>query len=147
MTPEAAALEDRQHALAEPVCLLQMRIAGEDELGDAGAGVLLDQVGDLLVAADQGGAGAAADEADAGPEVRVDLEVAQAAAVAALVQRAHPLLALRLAGREARLNLGDHVVGDALDQVAGLPPGLLGGVTRDRVQADAEAEVAVLLFG
>src|SRR6202035_4112491 len=103
MTPDAAPLEDRQHALTEPVCLLQVRVAGEDELGDAGLGVLLDEVGDLLVAADQGGAGAAADQADAGPQVGVDLEVAQAAAVAALVEGAHSLLALRLAGREARL--------------------------------------------
>ena len=65
MTPEAAPLEDRQHALAEPVCLLQVRVAGEDELGDAGLGVLLDEVGDLLVAADQGGACAAAGAAGA----------------------------------------------------------------------------------
>ena len=93
LAPEAAAFEDGQHALAEPVGLLQVRVAGEDELGDADARVLLDQVRDLLVAADQGRAGAAADQADAGPEVRVDLEVAEVAAVAAVVQRAHPLLA------------------------------------------------------
>ena len=50
-----------------------MRVAGEDELVDAELVVLLDPVGDLLVAADQRGAGAAADQADAGPEVGVDL--------------------------------------------------------------------------
>src|SRR5580700_11678652 len=64
-----------QDALAEPVGLLEVRVTGQDELLDPQRGVLLDQVGDLLVAAHQRGAGAAADEADAGPQVRVDLEL------------------------------------------------------------------------
>ena len=58
---------DRHHALADPVGLLEVRIAGEDELVDAELVVLGDPVGDLLVAADQRGAGAAADEPDARP--------------------------------------------------------------------------------
>src|ERR1700730_17931702 len=60
-----------QDALAEPVGLLQVRVAGQDELADAERGVLLDEVGHLLVAADQGGPGPAADQADAGPQIRV----------------------------------------------------------------------------
>ena len=64
-----------QHALAEPVGALEVRVGREHELVDAERGVLLDPVGDLLVAADERGAGAAADQADAGPEVGVDLEV------------------------------------------------------------------------
>src|ERR1700735_1170100 len=64
-----------QDALAEPVGLFEVRVTGQDELLDAQRRILLDQVGDLLVAADQRGAGAAADEADAGPQVRVDLEL------------------------------------------------------------------------
>ena len=50
-----------------------MGIAGEDELVDAEVVVLGDAVGDFLVGADQGGAGAAADQADARPEVGGDL--------------------------------------------------------------------------
>src|SRR5882757_7024128 len=79
--PEAAPLEQRQHALAEPVELLEVRIAGEDELFDPHLGVLGDPLGDLLVAADQRRAGAAAAEADPGPEVRRDLEMCRRAAV------------------------------------------------------------------
>src|SRR6202451_743131 len=37
-----------QPPLAEPVGLLQMRVAGQDEFGDTQRGVLLDQVGHLL---------------------------------------------------------------------------------------------------
>src|SRR5258708_28841060 len=66
MPPAAAAAELRQDALAEPVRLLQVRVAGENELRDAKARVLLDAVGDLGVAADQGGSSAAADKPDPG---------------------------------------------------------------------------------
>ena len=84
--PQAALLEDRQHALAEPVGPLEVRVGREDELVDAERGVLLDPVGDLLVAADQRGAGTAADQADAGPDVGVDLQAVARAAV----QGEHP---------------------------------------------------------
>src|SRR3954463_3839821 len=60
---QAALAQDREHALADAVGLLQVRIAGEDELVDARLVVLGDAIGDLLVAAHQRGAGAAADEA------------------------------------------------------------------------------------
>ena len=52
--------------------------------------VLVDQVGDLLVAADQRGARAAAHQADTGPEVGVDLQLVGPAPV----QRRHPPLPL-----------------------------------------------------
>jgi hypothetical protein len=94
MAPGAAPREDRQDALAEPVRLLQVRVTGQDELGDAEAGVLLDPVRDLGVAADERGARAAADQADAGPQVGGYGEVAT---VAALVQFAHAPLPFRLA--------------------------------------------------
>ena len=61
-------------ALADAVGLLQVGIAREDELVDPELVVLGDAVGDLLVAADQRGAGAAADEADPGPQVGGDLQ-------------------------------------------------------------------------
>jgi hypothetical protein len=72
MPPQAPGLQDGQHALAEPVGLFQVRVPGQDELGEAEPGVLLDPVGDLGVAADQGRPGAAAEQADAGgsPQVR-----------------------------------------------------------------------------
>src|ERR1035441_7561779 len=73
--PQAARAQDRQDALAEPVRLLQVRVAGQDELGQAEPCVLLDPVGDLGVAADQRRPGAAAEQPDAGPQVRRDLEV------------------------------------------------------------------------
>ena len=60
--------------------------------------VLGDAVGDLLVAADQRGARAAAHEADARPQVGGDLELVGAAAV----QRDHAPLALGLRGARAR---------------------------------------------
>src|SRR5580693_109487 len=87
-----------QDALAEPVGLFEVRVTGQDELLDAQRRILLDQVGDLLVAADQRGAGAAADEADAGPQVRVDLELPGGpAGPVPGMQRQHALLADRLA--------------------------------------------------
>lgn len=60
MLPAATSAQDGQHALAEPVGLLQVRVPGQDELGDAERGVLFYPVGDLGVAADQGRARAAA---------------------------------------------------------------------------------------
>ena len=57
-------------ALGRLICLFQVRVAGQDELVDAEPVVLGDAIGHLLVAADQCRARAAADEADAGPQVR-----------------------------------------------------------------------------
>src|SRR4029079_869845 len=95
--PDPAAAQLRQYALTEPVRLLQVRVAGQDELRDAQRRVLLDQVGHLLVAADQRGAGPAPPQADPGPQVRVYLQVTGHAAVPVRrVQRMHPVLAGRL---------------------------------------------------
>ena len=60
----------REHQLGEAVAFLEMRIAGEDEAIDAERHVFLHPLGDLVRIADQGRAGAAAHQADAGPEVR-----------------------------------------------------------------------------
>src|SRR4051812_19247972 len=68
--PRPPLLEYWQHALAEPVELLEVRVAGEDELVDPDGGVLRDAVGHLLVAPDERGAGAAAGQPHAGPQVR-----------------------------------------------------------------------------
>ena len=141
--PQAALGQHRQHALAEPVGALEVRVRREHELVDADRVVLLDPVGDLLVAADQRGAGAAADQADAGPDVGVDLEVVLAAAV----EVEHPALALGLAAAQPRLDLRDGLVVDAGEQPVGLGPGLLGGVAGDRVHPDAEPDLAALLLG
>src|ERR1700724_3005477 len=46
--PAPAPAQLGQHALAEPVRLLQVRVPGQDELRDAQRRVLLDQVGHLL---------------------------------------------------------------------------------------------------
>src|SRR5690606_1569330 len=139
--------EFREHALAEPVRLLDVGVAGEDELLDAERRVLLDPVGDLGVAADQGGARAAAHQADARPQVRVDLQVADvptAALPVALVQGAHALLADRLAGGEGLLRLGDGGGVEPAEQPRRLVPRLRGGVAAEGVQPDAEAHGAAL---
>ncbi len=119
-----------------------MRVAGQDELGDALVGVLLDEVGDLGVAADQRRPRSAAHEPDARPQARVDLQVVDASAVApvALVQGEHALLPDRVAPPE-RLLRRAHVGGvDRVQQAAGLRPRLLGGVAGDDVQPDAEPQ-------
>ena len=71
--------------------------AREDQLVAAERPVLVDPLGDLLVAPDERGAGVAAHEPDAGPQVRRHLEPVAAPAV----QRQHALLADRGAQRAA----------------------------------------------
>ena len=71
----------REHELGEAVGLLQVRVAGEDEAVDAEPDVFRHALGDLVRVADQRRAGAAAHEADAGPEVGADLELVAPAAV------------------------------------------------------------------
>ena len=109
-------LEQRQHALAEPVRLLEVRVAGEDELGDAEAGVLLDPVGDLGVAADQRRAGAAADQARRRPRGS-----ARRSGRAGRRRRAARASAAGPPTRsgEARLDLADRLVVDPLEQPLG----------------------------
>ena len=88
--------------------------------------------------ADQRRAGAAAHQADAGPEVGADLQLVAAAAV----QPAHALLADRIHAGEHGLRLGDARVVDMGDQPVGGGPGLGRGLAHDHVQADAEAQLA-----
>ena len=85
--------------------------------------------------ADQRRAGAAAHQADAGPEVGADLELVAPAAV----QRGHALLADRVHAREDALRRGDRRVVEMADQPVGRRPGLRRGLADDDVQADAEA--------
>ena len=136
--PHAAGGQDRQHALAEPVRLLQVRVPGQDELVDAQLRVLLDPVGDLGVAADQGRAGPATDQAHPGPQVRVRSPGRRGG------RRAVPASG---AGPRTRWWPGppgpcDHRLVDPVDQPVRLPPGLLGGVAGDDVQPDAEPDRA-----
>lgn len=49
-----------------------MRVAGQDELVDTDRLILGNPLGDVLVAADEGRSGAAANQPDSGPEVRRD---------------------------------------------------------------------------
>src|SRR5438067_2503209 len=71
---QTAPSQPRQDPFAEPVGLFKVGLAGEDEVVEAELVVLGDAVADLVVAADQGGSGAAADEAEAGPQVGSDDE-------------------------------------------------------------------------
>ena len=138
MSPRSA--QHRQDALAEPVRLLEVRVAGEDELVEAEVVVLGDAVGDLVVAADQRGAGAAADQADAGPHVRVDLERRSSLGSAA-VQRGHAPLAHRLGRRRSRRCAAAIAAGSMpASRVGRDRPRLVGGRSGDHVEADAEPQ-------
>jgi hypothetical protein len=110
-----------------------VRVAGHDELADTEPGVRLDPVRHLGVAADQRGPGTGAKQADAGPQIRRDLQVVARTAV----QFAHPAQALGLAVRQFPLHRADHRLVDALDQPVGLQPGLVRAVPGNHVQADA----------
>ena len=60
------------------------------------------------------------------------------------VQRAHPVLADRLAGAEDLLCLGDLGWVQVVQQPAGLGPGVCLGVPGNHVQPDAEPQRAAL---
>ena len=85
--------------------------------------------------ADQRRAGAAAHQADAGPQVGADLELVaagrRAARHAALADRIHRAQSLPAPRRWSRRRRADQLVGGA--------PGLVLGLAHDHVQADAEA--------
>ena len=93
---------------------------------------------DRLGIADQRGARAAPHQADAGPEVRADLELVAPAAV----QLHHALLADRIHAREDFLRGCDGVVGDMLDQLVRGFPRRFVRLADDDMQADAEGELA-----
>ncbi len=133
MAPRTPAPEQGQHAFPEPVGLLQVRVPGQDELGDPRRVVLLDALGDLGVAADQRGARATAHQADTGPQVRVHLQ-----AVLAAVQRDHPPLPLRAAAGESFLHARDGGRVEHVEQPLRLGPRLVGAVAADHVQPHAE---------
>ncbi len=117
---QAAFAQDRHHALAEPEELLEVRIAGENELVDPDLRILGDPVGDVGVAAHECGAGTTTDEADSRPEVRCDLEGARVVpgAVGAIgfVQREHPALTLGLAATQACLRRADRLIVERIDE-------------------------------
>ena len=116
-----------------------MRVAGADHRVDPRRLILAQALGHRLGRADERGAGAGAHEADAGPEVRADLEPVAAAAM----QGEHPLLADAVALLVEPLGrLGDRCVVEPGDQPVGGGPGFLVGLADDEVEADAEGDVA-----
>jgi hypothetical protein len=128
-----------------------MRIAGEDELVDPDGGVLGDPVGHLGVTADQRGAGTAAHQSDAGPQVGRYLQAAGVAprpgAPALLVQGHHPPLPLGLAAGQTGLRGAHRLLVQGGHQLIGGLPGLRRGVAGDGVQPDAESDGASLRRG
>src|ERR1700733_1553333 len=74
LTQQTPPGKDRAHPLPEAVRLLEVGVAGQDEVVQAQLRVLGDPVGDLLVRTDQRGPCPAANEADAGPQIGVDLQ-------------------------------------------------------------------------
>src|ERR1044072_9046022 len=71
---DALGAQDRHDALAERVRLLEVGLAGEDELVEAEALVLEHPLRDLLEGADERGPDAAAHEPDARPDAGVNGE-------------------------------------------------------------------------
>src|SRR3984885_13590513 len=135
--------QHRHHALAELIGLLDVGIAGQDELGYAQLVVLRDAIGNLRVAADERRSGSAPEPADAGPQVRVDLEVFSPATV----ESDHTLLANRARRAELALCDRDGLVVRVGDERLRGGPGLVGVVPGDDVQTDPEPRFAALLLG
>ena len=73
--------QEREDQLGEAVGLLEMRVAGQDEGVDADRPVLLHPRRHLLGRADQRRPGAAAHQADAGPQIGADHELVAPAAM------------------------------------------------------------------
>ena len=97
----------REQQLGDPVGFLEMRVAGADDGVDADRLVFAHALGDLLRRADQRRAGAAAHQADAGPQVGRDHQLVAPAAMqlghAPLADRIHLLAeALPARSRSAR---------------------------------------------
>src|SRR5437867_5096690 len=91
--------EDGQYPLREAVRLLEMRLAGQDQVIHPDGVVLLDSLGHLFMAADECRGGTRPDEAVACPQVGIDLQGVGAPAM----EGGHPPLAFRLAAAEASL--------------------------------------------
>src|SRR2546430_10531349 len=100
--------------------------------------VFADARGHRLGVADQCGAGAAAHQTDAGPQVRADFEFVATPAV----QLRHALLADRVHARKYLLRGGDRLVGDVLDQFVRRLPGICVGFANDDMQADSERKLS-----
>src|SRR4051794_22292083 len=75
-------------AFAEPVRLFEVRVAGEDELGEPELVVFGNAIGDLVVGTYERGTDPAAHESDSGPHVRIHDQPIRVTAV----QRRHALL-------------------------------------------------------
>lgn len=118
-----------------------MRLAGQDELVETQGVVLVDQARHLLVTTDQGGAGAAADQSDTGPDsgrspaCRPDRRAAQSSAADPPTPNydANPWL-----WRAVRGKLGQQVVGHR--------PRCGRRVATDGVQPEAEPRVSASLL-
>ncbi len=125
----------REQQFSDPIALFQVRVAGKDEGVDAEIGVLPDPCRHGRAVAHQRGASAAANQADAGPEVR---RHHQAVAPPAM-QRSHALLAHRIEARQGGLGASDGVVVQVTDQPVGGGPGFCIRFPHDHMQTDAEA--------
>ena len=130
--------QDRHHALAEPVGLLEVRVAGEDELVEAEVVVLDDAVGHLVVASRRARcrrrrAPGRCPAQTFGWTVERARGRRRAARPCAAARRTAVAAKSRLRRRD---RLGVH----ALEQAVGLGPRLVGGRAGDDVEADAEAQ-------
>src|SRR6202012_3408882 len=86
--------------------------------------------------------GAAAYQADAGPQIRADFQLVAPTAV----QRSHAALTFRVHLGERFLRLFDGLVVELADQFVRSAPGCFIGFAHDDVEADAETQFAAGLF-
>ena len=135
---DCSSVQQRKHQLGEAIGFFEMRIAGHDEGIDADILIFPDPRRHGLRIADQRRSRAAAHQADAGPQVRADLELVAATAM----QLRHALLSDRVHSREDLLRRGHGLVGDVLDQFVRGLPGFRIGFANDHMQADTERQLA-----
>src|SRR5437868_7253475 len=109
-----------------------MRIAGEDKALDAQICILQHALRDRVRIADERGTGAAADQADAGPQIRTYLEVRNTS----LHQRGHSLLPFGIKFRQTLMGSFNGFLVDVLDEIVSSLPRFRSGLANDYVQAD-----------
>jgi len=113
-----------------------VRISREDEGVDPQLGVLEHPARDRLRIAHQCRPGAAADQADSGPQVGAHLQAVTVSAV----QGRHPALPLRLEVREGFLRGVDGRVVEVPDEILCRLPGRALGLSHDDVYPQPETQ-------
>ena len=135
--------QQRHHQLSKTVRLLQMWIAGEDEVSHAQRLILTNALRHLLRAAHQRGPRPTAHQAHAGPQIRRDAQIV----AATVMQCAHSRLAGGVHAGKNLLRLADGFIIEVSNQFVGSRPGFLLRFADNYVQTDPVLQLASLFFG